>query len=127
MSSLWLKIFLLPPDLLKNHVHGYTDLAGQELSDHVRRFKRRCFLWALSALCLLLGLGLGGVAVLMWSALPRLGMPQPWVLTALPSGLCLLSLALAAWARRLRTDTLFPKLRHQLQLDVLTLKQGINT
>ncbi|PUE44682.1 hypothetical protein B9Z47_17555 [Limnohabitans sp. 2KL-1] len=127
MSSLWLKIFLLPPGLLKNHLQGYADLAAQELADHVRRLKCFWLLGALSAVCLLLGLALGGVAALLWSALPRAGMPQPWVLPTLPFGLCLLGVALGAWACRLRTNALFPKLRHQVQLDILTLKQVAKT
>jgi uncharacterized membrane protein len=127
MSSLWLKIFLLPPDLLKNHFQGYTDLAAQELSEHVHRLKKMGLLWALSAACLLLGLGLGGVAVLLWCTLARSSMPQPWVLPLLPSGLCVLSVVLATWACRLRTKVLFPKLRHQVQLDTLSLRQVVNT
>lgn len=124
MSRLWLKIFLLPPDLLKRHAQGYTDLAAQELSQHLQDLGKRLFVGASGVVALLLGIALGGVALLLWSALPQLNAQWSWVLLALPLGLVLLGLALTWSARTWTVRPVFPKLRQQVQLDTLVLQQS---
>lgn len=129
MSRIWWKVLLLPPGLLENHARNYADLASQELHQHVQGLKKRCVIWALSAISGLLGVGLGGVAWLLWSALPSVNPQRAWIMLALPVGLCLLSLALAAWAWacRLRQAPLFQALQHQLQLDATSWQQNTPT
>lgn len=124
MPRLWLKIFLLPPELLRSHAQGYADLASAELTQHACRLKTRVLLCLLGAFSLLLGLGLGGVAVLLWSALPQLNTQRSWVLLALPLSLCLVGLALTWAAGVLKMMPLFPKLQQQIHLDMLTLQQA---
>lgn len=124
MPKLWLKIFLLPPELLRSHVQGYADLASEEWTLHVSQLKKRVLLGVLGALCLLLGLACGGMAVLLWGALPELNPQRSWVLLALPLFLCLVGLALAWRACLQKMTPLFPKLQHQLQLDKLSLQQA---
>lgn len=124
MSSVWLKILLLPPDLLKRHAQGYTDLAAQELSQHLADLGQRLLVGASGVAALLLGITLGGVALLLWSALPELNAQWSWILLALPLCLVLLGLALTWSARRWIMRPVFPKLRQQVQLDAMVLQQS---
>lgn len=124
MSRIWLKMLLLPPDLLKTHVQGYADLASQELHLHLRQWQQRGLLLVLSTCSGLLALGLGAVAVLLWAALPTLNPERYWVLLAVPLSFAVLSGLLAVWARQLQTRQLFPMLQNQLQLDTMTLQQS---
>lgn len=124
MSLIWLKVLLLPPDLLKTHAKGYADLASQELHQHWRQWQQRGLLLALCVCSGLLALGLGAVAVLLWAALPALNSERWWVLLVLPLAFALLSICLALWAKQLQTRQLFPKLQNQLQLDTLSLQHS---
>eukprot|EP01030_Chromulinospumella_sphaerica_P006242 gene6242-6102_t len=76
--ALLLKLLVLPPELLKVHAQGYADLASQAWADHLCALKNRWVMYALSALNLLLALILGGVALLLWSALPLNDAPHAW-------------------------------------------------
>lgn len=124
MPKLWLKILLLPPELLRGHAQGYADLACEEWRQHVGQLKNRLLLWMLGVMSLLLGVGLGGVAVLLWGALPELNPQRSWVLLVLPLSLSLLGLTLVRSASLQKITPLFPKLQQQLQLDKLTLQQA---
>lgn len=124
MPGMWLKILLLPPELLRSHAQGYADLASEELTQHACQLKKRLLLRVFGTASMLLGVSLGGVAVLLWSALPQINPQRSWVLLALPLSLCLLGLALVWSAGRLKAPPLFSKLHHQLQLDMLTLQQA---
>ena len=100
MLKLLLKLLVLPPELLKMHAQGYADLASQTWAEHLCTLKNRWALYALSGLCLVLALGLGGVALLVMAAL------------------------LWAWARRLRTRPFLRDIQTQLELDFLAIQQA---
>lgn len=124
MFRLLLKLLLLPPEWLQVHAQGYADLAGQAWAQHLCTLKNRWLLYALSALSLGLGLGLAGVALLLWSALPQIDPGHAWVLVALPLGCWLVSAGLWVWARRLRTRSGLHELRDQIRLDILMLQKA---
>lgn len=126
MFKLLLKLWLLPPELLQMHAQGYADLASQAWTQQLRTLKNRWMLYALSALSLGLGLGLAGVALLLWSALPRIDPRHAWVLPALPLGCLLLSALLWVWARRLRTRPGLQELHDQIRLDSLMLQSQVS-
>ncbi len=119
-----LKILLLPPELLKTHVRGYTDLASQEWGQRVRILKTQWIIYTIGAVSLVLGLILAGVSLLLWSALPVLAEHSAWVMLALPAALLTLALVCQAWARRLRLPPAFDKLKAQIKLDFLALCQS---
>jgi len=116
------KLWLLPPELLQMHAQGYADLANQAWTQQLYTLKNRWMLYALSALSLGLGLGLAGVALLMWSALPQIDPRHAWVLPALPLACLLLSALLWVWARRLRTRPGLHELRDQIRQDIQMLQ-----
>lgn len=124
MPRLWLKIFLLPPELLRSHIKGYADLACEEFTQHICQLKSRLLLWMCGVFSLVLGLGLGGVAVLLWSVMPELNVQRSWVLLALPLFFCLMGLTLARIANLRKMAPLFPRLQHQLHRDKLALQEA---
>lgn len=124
MFKLLFKLLVLPPELLKVHAQGYADLASQAWADHLCALKNRWVMYSLSALNLLLALILGGVALLLWSALPLNDAPHAWVLLALPLILLGLSGLCWAWARSLHVRPLMDDIKCQIQLDLLAIQQA---
>ncbi len=124
MSMVLLKLLLLPPELLKTHVQGYADLAGEEWAQQLKVLKTRWLLYALCAASGVLGLFLAGVSLLLWSALPTLDEQRAWIMWLAPTALCLCSVACGAWARHLQAPPAWGKLKAQIALDVLALRQS---
>jgi hypothetical protein len=123
MLRLLLKMLLLPPDLLKSHAQGYVDLASEVSARYLCTLKNRWAMYALSVLTLLLALIFGGVALLLWGALPLHDAPHAWVLPALPAA-CLCLSALCWWgARTQRLQPLLQDIQAQIALDLQTLRQ----
>jgi hypothetical protein len=122
--STWLKLFLLPPDLLRVHAQAYADLVNALTARYLLNLKHRCLLYACSVLALWLGLIFGGVALMLWGTLPLKEAAFPWVLWVLPTGLMGIS-ALCWWlARRVRLPTVWVDIQTQIELDAQTLKQA---
>lgn len=124
MSMRLLKILLLPPELLKTHVRGYADLASQAWGQRMRILKTRVILYVIGATSLLLGLFLAGVSLLLWSALPVLAEHSAWVMLALPGALLTLALICQIWSHRLQSPSAFEKIKAQITLDMLALRQS---
>lgn len=124
MFKLLLKFLVLPPELLKVHAQGYADLASQAWARHLCTLKNRWLMYALSILSLLLALTLGGVALLLWGALPQIDKHHAWVLWALP--MVFLALSGICWllARSLRTRPIMDDIKEQIQLDILAIQQA---
>ena len=124
MSTLLLKLLLLPPDLLRSHAQGYADLAREVGASYLCTLKNRCLLYVLSALACFLGLTLGGVALLLCGAFPLQDAPYFWILPALPLGLFLLSVLCWWWARSLRLEPILSSFQAQIRLDILAIQQA---
>lgn len=122
MSTLLLKLLLLPPDLLRSHAQGYADLASEVGARYLCTLKNRWLMYGLSVLTCFLALVLGGVGLLMWSAFPLRDAPHAWVLLALPAGLGCAG-GWCCWrARSLRHEPLLKDLRTQIQLDIQAIQ-----
>ncbi len=124
MSRLLLKLLLLPPDLLKMHAHGYADLASEEWERQRCIWKTRLLMAAMGTASGVLGLFLAGVSLLLWSALPVVDGRSAWVMWFLPMALGLFSLACWAWARHIKMSPPFDKIKAQIALDILALRQS---
>jgi hypothetical protein len=124
MSTLLLKLLLLPPDLLRSHVKGYADLATEVGARYLCTLKNRWLMYGVSVLALLLALIFGGTGLLLWSVFPLLDAPHPWVLLALPAGFGLVSVMCWWWAGSLRQQPLFKDIHTQIQLDMLAIGQA---
>ena len=123
MLRLLLKMLLLPPDLLKSHAQGYVDLASEVSARYLCSLKNRWVMYGLSALTLLLALIFGGVALLLWAALPLSDAPHPWVLIALPTLSLLVSGLCWWWARTQRLQPLLSDIQAQIALDLQAIRQ----
>lgn len=124
MNKRLLKLLLLSPDLLKMHAHGYADLASEEWALHVRAWQTRLLIYALGTASLLLGVFLAGVSLLLWTALPEVNAHSAWLMWFVPLALGLFSLACWARARRVKVARPFGKLKAQIALDILALRQN---
>lgn len=113
-----LKLLLLPPDLLLAHARAYVDLSKESGMRYLCAVKSQWVIRGLSVLALLLALVFGGVALMLWSAMPLHAAPRAWVLLALP-GCCLVVSALCGWrASRMSLPPLLQELQAQLALDL---------
>jgi uncharacterized membrane protein YqjE len=112
------------PQWLAEHALAYAELASVELGEVTARARRTLLLGMFTLLCLLLGLGLAGVALMLWAVVePELSQRTLWVLGATPglplAGALFGGLALA----REREGGRFLVLRQQLQADLQMLRE----
>jgi hypothetical protein len=124
MLRLRLKMLLLPPDLLKSHAQGYVDLASEVSARYLCTLKNRWVMYGLSVLALLLALVFGGMALLIWGALPLQDAPHAWVLLALPAAFLTWSGMCWWWARAQRLQPLLQDIQAQIALDLQAIRQG---
>ncbi len=115
------------PELLSEHLGAYAQLATAESIEALAQLRRRS-LWAAALFAsLVLGLGLGGGALMLLAVVPLAEMPMPALLAGvavapwLAAGLCCLMLQGQPPSR------LFPLLRQQLQLDGAVLQEAGKT
>lgn len=115
------------PELLSEHLGAYAQLATAESIEALAQLRRRS-LWAAALFAsLVLGLGLGGGALMLVAVVPLAEMPVPALLAAvavtpwLAAGLCLFMMQGQPPSR------LFPLLRQQLQLDGVVLQEAGKT
>lgn len=122
MSTL-LKLLLLPPELLKSHAKAYADLANELTARYLCTLKNRWVMYGLSALALLLALIFGGIALMLWCALPLQNATHAWVLLALPVSSLVISVVCWWWARSLHLQPILREIQTQIQLDLQALQQ----
>ncbi len=124
MNKRLLKLLLLSPDLLKMHAHGYADLASAEWALHVRAWQTRLLIYAMGTASLFIGVFLAGVSLLLWTALPEVNGHSAWVMWFAPLAMGLFSLACWACAKRVKVSQPFGRLKAQIALDILALRQN---
>lgn len=123
MSTLLLKLLLLPPDLLRLHAKGYADLTTEIGARYLCTLKNRWLMYGLSGLAFILALIFGGFGLLLWSIFPLLDAPHIWVLLALPAGSGFVGVMCWWWARSLRPLPLFKDIHTQIQMDMQAIRQ----
>lgn len=121
MSTL-LKLLLLPPQLLQSHAQAYADLASELTARYLCTLKNRWVMYGLSALAMLLALIFGGVALMLWSALPLQNAAHAWLLVALPVSSLVVSLLCWWRARSLHLQPILREIQTQIQLDLQALQ-----
>jgi hypothetical protein len=124
MLSMLFKLIVKQPSLLLNHAQAYADLAVDETRRLTRRWRTRAMLYGASFVFFCLGLVLGGVAVMLWSALPVMAEQTSWVLLALPLLFEALALACFLVAQGRVDAPAFAIMQEQLKLDVLALREA---
>lgn len=115
------------PELLSEHLGAYAQLATAESLAALAQLRRRSLWTAALFASLVLGLGLGGGALMLVAVVPLAEMPMPALLAGvavtpwLAAGLCIVMLQGQPPSR------LFPLLRQQLQLDGAVLQEAGKT
>jgi uncharacterized membrane protein YqjE len=110
------------PQLLAEHAAGYAELLAEEIALSGTHFKQRIALQMMGMVCLAIALILGGVALIVWAALPEQSLRLPWVLIATPFTPAVLG-GLALWrANSLCAPPAFTALRAQLAADAELLR-----
>ena len=92
-----LRLALARPDLLANHASAYAELALDNARDVVADWQLRLIGWALLAVGVVLCVILGGVALMLYSAMAA--PPTPWLLWAVPLTPLLVAM-LGVWLAR---------------------------
>ena len=110
------------PRLFLEHVDAYADLAIAEADGWRGHWQRRAAAFAAGGLLIVLGLGLAGVAGLLFAIVPLAAMPLPWLLGVIPLVPLLAGLALTWGARRMTPHAAFAALREQVSQDLATLR-----
>jgi hypothetical protein len=111
------------PMLLANHVGAYADMALEELGTTGAALKRQMGWQLMGVLCLVVAAVLGGVAVLLWAALPEAASGAAWVFIATPVLPALLGLGVLWGTQGQQRPTPFARLRVQLLEDVSLLNR----
>lgn len=118
-----LQLIATQPHLLADHAQAYANLVTVEVEELTDTWRRRAFLVTVATLCMALAVGLAGVAILLWSALPASLMRAPWALVAVPSILVAASVACMLVVRSERRSDSFGSLRQQVRADLMMLRE----
>lgn len=117
-----LRLIATQPQLLADHAESYADLVGEELGKTTAVWKRRVLLNA-TALCLVgVAAVLGGVALMLWAAVPAQSIHAPWALVVGPALPALIALWCAYEGQR-ETDAVFKDLKQQIATDLVMLRE----
>jgi uncharacterized membrane protein YqjE len=118
-----LHLLVSQPGLLGEHAQAYAELLASELSALKQGAQRRLIWGAAASGLALLGLLFGGVALMLWAALPSLPLAANWVLPATPGVPLLGALACLARWHTLQTAAPFAQLKEQIKADMQLLKE----
>ena len=105
------------PDLIVDHLSGYTALLGEETKSIGTEVVVKIMGWVMMGMLLMLSLGLAGVA-LMIGALHGFH----WALVAVPAGALVLAIGAFLMARKPLGDDHYTEFKTQLKTDVATLR-----
>ncbi|MCY7306730.1 MAG: phage holin family protein [Rhodoferax sp.] len=123
MSHPLLHLIATRPQLLLEHLEAYVELAGAEAGEAASNLKRGALFGALGLGCLVIGVSLGGVALLLCAVVPLNQMPAPWALWAVPLPPIVLAIGCLLAARKPHGSAAFEHLRHQIKSDVAMFRQ----
>lgn len=106
------------PDLLAQHAANYVALVRENVADVGKGLAMRAACWGVAAIGLLLGLGLGGVAVMLGVLHGRF----EWVLLAVPGAAFVIALLGVIVALRPVIKPEVDELREQMEADRAALR-----
>lgn len=115
------------PQLLADHAEAYAALVAAEAPRISAAWKRTALLNVLALCSLVLGLGLTGVALMLWAVIPEAATRAPWVLVAVPLLPLAAALALGVAAQRGSERDAFDQLRQQVKADIAMLRDAAVT
>lgn len=120
-----LRVLASEPDALVEHAAAYADLASDELQELQAHWVRRLLWLAVAAVAGLAALLLGGVALMLWAALPAIDAGSVWLLWVVPLVPGLVAVFGVFTARRIDARPAFGNLRAQLREDMAMVREGL--
>jgi len=120
-----LRVLASEPDALVEHAAAYADLASDELQELQAHWVRRLLWLAIAAVAGLTALILGGVALMLWAALPAIDTGRAWLLWMVPLVPGLVAVFGVLAARRIDERPAFGNLRAQLREDMALVREGL--
>lgn len=120
-----LRVLASEPDALVEHAAAYADLASDELQELQAHWVRRLLWLAIAAVAGLTALILGGVALMLWAALPAIDTGRAWLLWTVPLVPGLVAVFGVLAARRIDERPAFGNLRAQLREDMALVREGL--
>lgn len=121
-----LRVLASEPDALVEHAAAYADLASDELQELQAHWVRRLLWLAVAAVAGLAALLLGGVALMLWAALPEIDAGRVWLLWVVPLVPGLVAVFGVLAARRIDARPAFGNLRAQLREDMAMVREGLS-
>lgn len=118
----FLKKLATEPSLFVEHASAYASLATLEALEVGAAWRRQLIATVACVLTGLLALGLTGVAMMLFAALPWQGMPAPWVLAGVPAVLWLVTGLTWWWGAAPRRPRAFVHLRQQWAADTQLMR-----
>lgn len=118
-----LHLIATKPQLLADHLEAYAELLGEEVGKSTAVWKRRILLGVVGALLLIIGIVLGGVALMLWGVIPPGNVHSPWVLWAgplAPFGVGVLCLLMSSSKAE---GSAFRSVKQQLSADLRMLRE----
>lgn len=117
-----LRLLTQQPQLLLEHVDGYSELLGQEIALASSLWRTRLLYAALTILLLGITLILGGVALMLWATQSSVPIHAAWLLWLVP--VVPLLAALVCWkiARGYMQRSVFFDIRAQMNTDLAMLR-----
>lgn len=108
---------------LAEHAEAYAELAAEEAAIAAQRWKLRMVALGVSVAAAALAVGFGGVALILWGALPEPSVaPARWLLWAVPGAFAAVAVAAALIGRGLPRAPAFAELRSQWREDMAMLR-----
>ena len=118
-----LRLAATEPHLIGDHVEAYAALVGEEVHKVSTSWAMRIGLYAGAAILALLGLGLVGVALLFWAAVPASGYPAPWAMVVVPLVPIAGAVVCFMVARSKPIENAFDTVKKQLNADMAMLRE----
>lgn len=119
-----LQLLMTQPGLLGEHAQGYAELLGSEVTELKQTGQQR-LLWSAATACLALaGAVLGGVALMLWAALPALPVATAWVLLATPAVPLAAALGCLLRMQALQSASAFGNLKEQIKADMQLFQEA---
>lgn len=119
-----IKLLATRPHLVVDHLGAYADLATVQAGEALDSLRIRAVLLAGMSVGVLLGVGLGGVALMLLTVTPIERMQMPWMLVAVPLTPLLLALVCGLQLRAHIPGQAFEPLREQFAADAALLKEA---
>ncbi|MBC7707547.1 MAG: phage holin family protein [Rhodoferax sp.] len=112
------------PQLLFEHLESYAELVGAEMGIVTERWKRSVILNVVALCLLIVGVGLAGVALMLWAVVPGSQMQATWALIAVPLPPLVIAAGCLLAARGSSETRAFDHLRRQVSEDMAMLREA---